>query len=36
MTTTVAAMSTAGWVISAIAILIVAAIAWNVWGGERR
>jgi hypothetical protein len=36
MTTSVAAMSTASWVISVIAILIVAAIAWNVWGGERR
>jgi hypothetical protein len=36
MTTTVAALNTAGWAISVIAILIVAVIAWNVWGGERR
>jgi hypothetical protein len=36
MTATVAALSTAGWAISVIAILIVAAIAWNVFGGERR
>jgi hypothetical protein len=35
-TATVAALSTAGWVISVIAILIVVAIAWNVFGGERR
>jgi hypothetical protein len=33
MTTTIAAVSTASWVISAIAILIVAAIAWNVFDG---
>jgi hypothetical protein len=30
---TVAAVSTAGWVISVIAILIVAAIAWSVFDG---
>ena len=31
-----AAMGTAGWTISAIAILIVGVIAWREFGGSRR
>jgi len=32
--TPIASLSSAGWTISVIAILIVAAIAWNVFGGR--